>query len=48
MPRYTSHKLQLSCSILKDLNPYEVLVGSRQKHDDANLETLELTISTII
>ena len=42
------HESQLSSSILKDLNSSELLVGSRQKHDDANLETLKLSISTII
>lgn len=48
MPRYAGHESQLSTSILKGLNPYELLVGWRQKHDNANLETLELSISTTI
>lgn len=38
----------MSSSVLKGLNPYELLVGSRWKHDDDNLETLELSVSTII
>lgn len=35
-------------SVLKGLNPYELSVRLRQKNDAAKLETLVLSISTVI